>query len=366
MANREAIEASAIFIDDVRPLKGSDDQNWASTFDDAEIYIDSGFVVRATAETGEDVHFWTIMYHQKCREVVIQSDLTQTTFLVTKFSDEEKKQMHPTPFIDLGQNIEDFLPLGSLVITNTDKGAHWKIAGREYICEAPEWHILGEHAGVKTNIRLYDPTQGFFHLGLFEKWAPDGAAGFQSHLKAEGTIEFEGRTLKIKGYAVREHLGFRGTTKGIPNRLGYMSAEGLNWAHSFSDEFTWYILAGHAEKNSTGMVTIDGKVFHATGQSNVWMETIREWVDPDSNQLVPRKWRAYLRAPEGTLEAYIHAYGRTYYTWNRLGGVIVTYHMVGESTATWTYTDGRVVTAKKQLFFTEFMRVLHRRRELMN
>lgn len=49
-----------------------------------------------------------------------------------------------------------------------------------------------------------------------------------------------------------------------------------------------------------------------TGQSNTCIESIKEWVDPDSNQLVPRKFRAYLRAPEGTLETYSTAYGGAY------------------------------------------------------
>ncbi|KAE8331429.1 hypothetical protein BDV39DRAFT_201080 [Aspergillus sergii] len=364
--DRGAQDAKAIFADELRPIRPTDDQWWAAKFNDKEFYFDSGFVIRAVAETGEDVHFWSIMYHQKCNDVIIHCDLTQTVLLVTKFSEDEKKHMHATRFIDLGQNVEDFLPLGSFKVTETSKGAKWEAAGREFLSEPPHWYIRGEHAGVKTDLHLFNPSDGFFHLGLFENWKPDGSAGYQTHLRAEGTIEYEGRKLRIKGWAVHENLGFRGTTMGIPNRIGYMGDQGLYWAHGFSDEFSWYILSGHAERNATGMVVIDGKTIHATGQSNVWVETIKEWIDPESNQLVPCKWRTYLRAPEGLLETYCHSYSRTYYTWNRLGGVIVVYHLVGEAEATFTHADGRVLKAPKQLFFTEFMRTLTRRNKLIN
>jgi hypothetical protein len=33
------------------------------------------------------------------------------------------------------------------------------------------------------------------------------------------------------------------------------------------------------------------KFIHATGQSNARVETIKEWVDPESNQFVTLKWR---------------------------------------------------------------------------
>ncbi|KAJ5220569.1 hypothetical protein N7468_009773 [Penicillium chermesinum] len=231
--------------------RGSQDAN-AIFGKNEELYLDSGFVMRATAETGE-----------------------------------REEEHDATPSIDKGHNLEDFLPLGSLKISETPTGAQWEIAGRQYVCATPECWIRGEYAGVKANIRLSDPSDGFFHLGFFENWKPDGMAGYQSHMKAEGTIKYERRILKIKGRAVRENLGFRGTNKGIPNRIGYMGAEGLNWSHAFSDEFSWYIMAGHADRNPTGMLVLDGKIIHATGQSNVWLESIYQWIDPDSNQLVP-------------------------------------------------------------------------------
>jgi len=46
----------------------------------------------------------------------------------------------------------------------------WKIDGRVFTAEKDNWRITGEHAGVKTDIRLTQPGQGFFHLGGLEKY----------------------------------------------------------------------------------------------------------------------------------------------------------------------------------------------------
>lgn len=360
--DQKSISASNLFKYSVGPVELEYAKDWTKAFPgEKEFYYDYGFSIRATAETGEDFHLWTFMYNQNNQDALVLGDLCQTALLITNFSDKEKKLMHPTPFIDKGQNVEDNLPLGSLTCEKGDNSYVWKIDGRVFTAEKDNWRITGEHAGVKTDIRLTQPGQGFFHLGRFEDWKEDGTAGYSTHTKAEGEITVHGRTFKIKGYAVHENLGIRGTTVGVPDRIKYMGMHGHNWVHAFSDEFSWYMLANTAGKRSTGMVTINGEVLAASTPQNVWFEIAEEWLDPQSKQIVPRKWRAYIRTEKGTLEAEMVAYGRSYWTWNRRGGVIIVYALVGQTSSTFTYNDGRVLSTPKQLSFVEHMRTLHDR-----
>src|SRR5215207_8666439 len=65
-----------------------------------ELFNDSGFLMRARAETGEDVQLWMFFYQQRAKEVIVPGDLVQTSLVVTKFSPAERQQMHDTPFIN--------------------------------------------------------------------------------------------------------------------------------------------------------------------------------------------------------------------------------------------------------------------------
>jgi hypothetical protein len=361
MSTDSGQSASSLYHSDVEPIRLDYERNWADEFESPEFYSDYGFVVRATAETGEDVHLWTFMYRQACDDVVVQGDVCQTVLVVTDFTEEQKRDMHATAFVDLGQNIEDYHKIGTLTVDQAGDRIDWRMAGREFSAMPPVWYIRGEHAGVSCDIRIDDPGPGLFHLGRFEDWPADGTAGYQLHARAEGVIEVGGRILHIHGFAVHENLGMRGTTTTIPNRLEFMGGQGLNWAHSFGDEFSWYIMNGYAGPAAVGMVRIGGEVITAAGMGDVWLEKVEEWLDPDSKQLVPRAWRAYLRAPQGQLEATLTAYGRGYYTWNRRGGVIVVHQLVGQASSRFTFADGRVLHSDPQLAFVEHMRTFHQR-----
>src|ERR1700750_451254 len=76
---------------------------------DSEIFNDYGFVVRAKAETGEDIHLWRFIYQQHGAEVLVDGDVGQTLLVYGKFTEEEKQTMHPmAATVNKGQNIEDY------------------------------------------------------------------------------------------------------------------------------------------------------------------------------------------------------------------------------------------------------------------
>ena len=161
---------------------------------------------------------------------------------------------------------------------------------------------------------------------------------------------------------MHENIGQRGTTLQLPNRINYMGTQGHYCAHGLSDELSWFMLVNTTGPWSTGNVRLGDELVIANGRSDLWLEVAEEWVDPESRQLVPKKWRGYLRSSVGTLELSIDAYGRIYYTWNRLGGVIVVYQMVCNSHASFTYADGRVLRCEQQPSYVQYSRTLHDRK----
>jgi hypothetical protein len=57
-----------------------------------------------------------ISARQKGNEVIIDGDVTQNLLVYGKFTEDEKKDMHDTPYVNKGQNIEDYLPPGKIKI----------------------------------------------------------------------------------------------------------------------------------------------------------------------------------------------------------------------------------------------------------
>jgi len=90
-----------------------------------ETFNDYGFVVRARTTTGEDFHLWLFTYQLKGAEVIIDGDVTQTLLLYDKFSPEQKKTIRDNEYVNKGQNLEDYLPSGSIKISEEKDIVSW-------------------------------------------------------------------------------------------------------------------------------------------------------------------------------------------------------------------------------------------------
>ncbi|WP_404478042.1 hypothetical protein [Novosphingobium sp. BL-52-GroH] len=323
-----------------------------------ELFNDTGFLVRATAETGEDVQLWVFFYQQRGKEMVIDGDLTQTALVVTDFSGPDVEKMHDTPFTNKGQSVEDYFAPGTMKIVETPTSVSWSIGGREMHTDGKTWRVTGEHAGVKTDLRFTPRGPGFFHVGRFEDLGTrPGAAGYQAHMNAEGLIEFQGRVLKVKGYAVHERIILSFPT--LPPRLAKNRGAGSNWMHSFGDEFSFYILNAAEGGHATGMINMKGgEQYLAAGMENIVVEPIDVWVDPLTLQQLPRQWRIAMKTPQGDLHATMSANGRGYYYWMREGGLMIVNQFAGVSDATFTPKGGKAIVSR-QLAHNEFMRTFY-------
>jgi hypothetical protein len=323
-----------------------------------EFFNDMGFVIRGRTEEGEDIHLWSFMYQQRGAEIIVDGDVSQTLCMVTKFSEEEKKTMHDIPYINKGQNIEDYAKIGEIKIDESNSDVTtWSTSDRKFICKPPHWRIEGDHAGVKADIDYTESSVGFFHLGSFEDLPDEGGhAGYIMHGKAEGTITMNGKTHKFKGYGVHERIIISGT---VSDRTEYMGGRGLNWLHSWSEEFSFYCFKGDVGSgNFTGIVNV-GKESFPVENHDGGIEELAYWLDPKSKLMIPYKWRVWANVPQGRLESEVWGYGRGYYTWIRKHGTMVVNQYLADSKSTFTFKDGRVLQAP-QMAMIEHMRTLYR------
>ncbi|OCK82446.1 hypothetical protein K432DRAFT_380396 [Lepidopterella palustris CBS 459.81] len=325
-----------------------------------EFFNDMGFVIRGRTEDGHDFHLWSFMYQQRGPEIIVDGDVSQTLCIVTKFSDEEKLSMHDTPYINKGQNIEDYAKPGEIKITESEKETVWSTSDRKYICSPPHWRVEGDHAGVKTDIDYTESSEGFFHLGTFDTLKPEGGfAGYIMHGKAEGTITVKGKALKFKGFGVHERIIQSGI---VADRTHYMGGRGLNWMHGFSDDFSWYCFKGDVgDKNFTGVINIGGKSFPVKGSDGGIEETFY-WLDPKSKLMIPYRWKVWMETDKGRLESEVWGYARGYYTWIRKHGTMVVNQYTADSTSKFIHKDGRIITSP-QMCMIEHMRTMYRQED---
>ena len=354
-------EDPGVYQSVVLPLKQWYEGAHAKATDYDEFFNDMGFIVRARTEDGYDIHLWMFMYIQRGPEIIVDGDVTQTLCLVTKFSKDEKLAMHDIPYINKGQNIEDYAKVGTIKIAEEKDETVWSTPNRKFTCKPPVWHVGGDHAGVITDITFKESSPGFFHLGPFEKLdMKRGIAGYIMHGSTEGTITIKGKEHKFKGYGVHERIIQTGV---VPDRTEYMGGRGLNWMHGWSEEFSWYCFQGDAGHNQfTGIINI-GKESFPVVNSEGRIEETAYWLDPKSKIMSPYKWKITMITEKGKLEVDVWGYGRGYYTWIRKHGTMVVNQSICDAKAKFTFKDGRVLEAPDQMSMCEHMRTLYRQPE---
>jgi len=352
-------EAANIYCMHAGPVDLKDEGKVIANDYDRELFNDYGFVVRAKADTGEDIHLWSFIYQQQGAEIIVDGDVGQTLLIYGKFTEDEKQTMHPMAMtVNKGQNIEDYYPPGSIKIREGKDQVTWELGGRLHQGSPPEWHVSGEHAGVKLDIHFTQDNNAFYHCGKFEDLDKTNSAGFIVHTRTKGSIEVHGKTLKFSnGFGLHERIIQRDR---ISDRTGYMAGRGLHWMHGWSEDFTWYLMRGDVGAGmSTAMINIGNQQILLEDPTSSGVEEVAQWIDPTSKILSPYKWRVWVRTENGTLESRIYAYARQYYTWIRRGGTLVVNQYCANADSTFTYKDGRKVESK-QMISIEHMRTLYR------
>ncbi|OCK75644.1 hypothetical protein K432DRAFT_429279 [Lepidopterella palustris CBS 459.81] len=329
-----------------------------------DLFSDFGFVVRARTDDNEDLLLWMFLYRQLGQDTVIDDDISQTALLVTNFSTSEKAAgMHDTPYLNKGQNIDDYYSVGSLQNTETPDQSTWSCGGRVLSRSSPpHWKASGTHAGIQVDLDFTQRSDFYYHIAPFSTLKNgEGDAGGIIHLRANGTVT---DTTKNKtyaftdGHAVHERIIMAGV---VPARLNYMGGRGSPWINSWGPNFSFWTLdfdTGNDTFSSQLMVSIDNTTLLAVGSLYAQTSVLDTWFDPKTNQINPRTWKVTAVTEKGVLDATVSAYGRYFYTWVRRGGTILVHCYIADTIATFTRDDGTVVS-ERQVAMVEYMRTLY-------
>jgi len=323
-----------------------------------DLFNDMGFVLRARADSGEDIHLWMFMYRQRGEEVIINNEVCQTLMVFPNFTDEQKKHMHDTPFVNKGQNIEDYHKIGALTFKDTPDTNTWNLAGRVFESRQGNWTVSGSHAGVKVQLEYKQRGEALYNGGPFaDLHSGKGHSAFIVHCHVTGTVTVGEKVMTISaGHGIHERICMAGH---VPARLQYMLERGMNWVNAWGPSISFYIKTASRGRSATMMLNVDGETIAIVGGEKAGVEEVEFWLDPKTNQVNPRKWRVWANVEgKGRLEATVTAYGRAYYTWTRQGGGVLVHQYVADSVSKWTREDGKVVE-EGGVAMNEYMRTLY-------
>lgn len=339
------------------------------------LFNDFGHVIRGNFTNGEEFSLWLFMYRQiGSVEFVSNGDLFQLGFIHGNFTDAEKTVMHDTPFVNIGQDVEDNAPLGTIQYSSNSTTERYTFEGFTLTSSGAgtkpkTWTANGSRGGVTVNINnMSEHGDEYFHAGAFSDLSgcnPQTTAtntdctgyfgGIVHENKVTGTISFNDTTLTIDtAYGVHERIMQAGS---VPSRIVNCMGNGFTWLHSWGpklDEFIFTVDTGgplfEASYNVDGMMTQA-----ATGVVNASIAETAHWIDPKTNSVQPTAWHGFINGPTGRLDAYVQAFGRLHYYWVRTGGLIQVTQFICNGTSTFTFPNGTVMT-EQHVAFVEYAR----------
>ncbi|KAE8331430.1 hypothetical protein BDV39DRAFT_201081 [Aspergillus sergii] len=325
------------------------------------LFTDTGFVIRGNTTSGEEFHLWIFWYRQiGTHEFIVNSDVMQVSLLRGSFSEGNRTRMNDVPFVNKGQNLEDYRELGTMEVTYDDNLVTWKFENITLQFKSNHWNVKGSYAGVALDLQLEIRGKEFYHAGDFAdlegcdsettatNYNCSGIAGGINHVYASGTINDNGTALVIdQAQGVHERII---QAKDVPSRLDIGLGRGSLWLHGWGEKFSWFTFTSDEGPYAVGMLNIGNGTHVTSGSLNVTIEERGHWLDSKTNVVNPSAWCTTAVLDTGVLEANVQAFGRVYYYWLRTGGLMIVNQMTADMTMTYTPYDGEPVMDKGRAF----------------
>lgn len=334
------------------------------------LFSDTGFVIRGNTTSGEEFHLWLFYYVQRgAEEYVVDEDVLQVTMVRGNFTDEDRTHMNDAPFINKGQDLEDYRTPRTLNISKGSDEVTWRFENVSVTTRDGEWAVEGSYGDVDLNLHIAMRGEEFYHAGDFanlsgcasksteSNYNCSGVAGGINHVYASGTIRANGTALTIdKAQGVHERII---QAYNVPPRLDVGTGRGSLWLHGWGDKFSWFTFTSDEGPFAVGMLNIGNDTHVTSGGLNVTIEARDHWLDPKTDQVNPSGWRTSAVLETGVLVAEVQAFGRAYYYWLRNGGFLVVNQMIADMTMTYTPYDGKPETDKGSAFM-EYMKTFYK------
>jgi hypothetical protein len=331
-------------------------------------------VIRGNTTDGQEFTLWLFVYRQIGEaEFITDEDLFQLTFIHGNFSPSQKSQMSDTSFVNIGQDVEDYAPIGTLKTEyNQSQVAYtfdnFTLTTLGTGSSKKTWEAKGSRGGVAVDLAMEQRGQEDYHAGAFsdlEGCSPNttssnynctGFFGGIVHMDVTGTLSFNGSTITIdQAYGVHERIMQAGS---VPSRIETCSGTGALWLHGWGKQLSYFAFTTDFGPLAESMVVIGDESFATSGIQNTSIESTGTWFDPKTNQVNPYKWHAFTNLPNGRMDSYVTSYGRLYYYWLRKAGMILVHQYIADAETTFTYNNGTIVS-ESQVAFMEYFRTIY-------
>lgn len=313
----------------------------------------NGFMIMGETDEGEEISFVSCIFRVGGDKdgpwQVDDAFKAQTTFLVSPGG--HSGGMQNNTFIGNRSWATDNWSRAEIV--KTDDAVTWKLGNRVHICRPPYWEIKGEHMGLEFDLLLTGIGDAAYHKGPYPDLVKNNIAGFEHPLCAEGTIKTEGKTYtlrKEKSFGCQEKF-----TQPAFDLAEILRGETYYWVWWASENVRIFIYYYPQMGRTYSHVTLDNEeiVFSENGQSDISMEELEYWIDPQTRLRVPIKWHFNMKSANGTIDMDIDASTRTYYSYLTKSGATMHYGLHSHSEGVMDLTDGRSVPLKDMRSYVE-------------
>ncbi|KAF2815547.1 uncharacterized protein BDZ99DRAFT_516266 [Mytilinidion resinicola] len=280
-----------------------------------------------------------------------------------------------TPFVNVGQDLEDYAPIGTLTSTYNNSNVEYTfedftLGSQDSIpSHVKTWNANESRGGGTVSLTMQQHGDEVYHAGAFEglsNCSPNETAtnynctgnfGGIVHINdVTGTLSYNDSTVTIgTAYGVHERILQAGA---VPSRILNCLGNAATCIHTWGEKIDSWVFSVDFGPLTQSLVNIDGETMATTGIANTSLAETAHWLDPKSNQLVPYKWHSWAGMSKGRIDSYVTAFGRLYYYWIRKGGMIITYQYLANAVTTFTYPNGTTIS-ESQVAFIEYFRTAY-------
>ena len=305
---------------------------------DLTLWENHGWGIRSLQIDGDSL-LWVAAYQMRSRAegpfIIEKSSAIQSMLAHVEYTRAQKRQMHDNDFTAIGWNgLNDLRSPDDLAICVDEREAVWTIDNMRFTAAPPVWKVKGVQREVGYDLVLEADEPAFWLTDRGKTALESGDRWFLVNARANGRVEFNGRTIALSGMGWHErHVHLNDTYD--PTVL--LKGEGIIFHNGYSRDVNVHLVARPQLGIFKAKVLHNGIWYNFEGEKLVSVEALQEWVDPRTHMTIPCAWLLRFDDGKASLELHVQAFARTFYLWNFLsGGVNILHWWIAEANGSFT------------------------------
>lgn len=274
--------------------------------------------------------------------------------------EEEQGMMHDNDFIATGLCPNDFLKYDDLKIISEKDKIIMKIKDVEFVSAPPYFSVKGKDTGIEFDLKVTAVGETSWYKGEdwdvimndTEKLTKKGN-NFDQYTTVEGTIKAMGKTFTFKnGLGTHAH-----PVNQLSLEERFRSASCVYIGYDKGMQFVGQSWAGVVNRGFVHLLDEGRHLVYDNGvnpKADANLTVTGTWYDPRSMFVVPYKWHANMRSPEGILDVDINGTGRATRIFALKRAYCLDLWVLGVANGLFLLPNGDTITIKDVLCALEF------------